>query len=271
MRLKSFMSDPEHSKDLRNEYNRVSGTYDRRYEINPLSGVEGALRELITEISARRALEVGCGTGHWLKALHPHVGWMVGLDPSSGMLGRAPAITGLIDLVCGSADSLPFAANSFDLIFVVNALHHFADKQGFIKRAPHLLRPGGALAIIGLDVVSGIGHWVIYDYFPAALEYDQSRFPQWQQIESWMDSAGLSVSPPRTVEHVLYEKRGRAILDDHFIQRYGTSQFMGITDAQYEAGIARIKAAIAEAEARGNEAVFRSDFQLKIAVGRNFK
>jgi ubiquinone/menaquinone biosynthesis C-methylase UbiE len=262
------MADPQRPEQVQNDYNSISGTYDRRYEINPLNGVAGALRDLIAEIRARRVLEVGCGTGHWLKTLGPQVDWIIGLDSSSGMLRRALDLPGPIELVCGSADSLPFAGSSFDLIFVVNALHHFNDKQGFIERARDLLRPGGALGIIGLDVPSAIGHWVIYDYFPSAIEYDQSRFPLWEQVKSWMRAAGLAVWPLCTVEHISYEKRGRAILDDHFIQRYGTSQFMGLTDAQYQAGIDRIKAVIAGAEARGEEAVFSTKMHLKMVVGR---
>jgi len=43
---------------------------------------------------------------------------------------------------------------------------------------------------------------------------------------------------------------------------------MGLTDAQYQAGIDRIKSAIAETEARGEEAVFKSELQLKMAVGK---
>jgi hypothetical protein len=42
---------------------------------------------------------------------------------------------------------------------------------------------------------------------------------------------------------------------------------MGITDAQYKAGIDRIRLAIAKAEARGEEAVFNTDMQLKMVVG----
>jgi SAM-dependent methyltransferase len=41
------------------------------------------------------------------------------------MLRQALDPTGIIGVVCGSADSPPFAAHSFDFIFVVNALHHF--------------------------------------------------------------------------------------------------------------------------------------------------
>lgn len=261
------MSDSEHPNDVRNDYNSISDKYARRYEINSLKGVEQTLRGLIAETGARQVLEIGCGTGYWLKTLLPHVDKIIGLDNSIGMLRRASDLKGSIELVCGSADYLPFTANSFDLIFVVNALHHFNDKQGFIDQSRCLLRSCGALATIGLDVLSAIGHWVIYDYFPETIEYDQSRFPQWEQIQSWMQSAGLVVQPMRTVEYIHIEKCGRAILDDHFIQRYGTSQFMGLTDAQYQAGIERIKSAIDRAETLSEEAVFRADLSLNMVVG----
>ena len=42
---------------------------------------------------------------------------------------------------------------------------------------------------------------------------------------------------------------------------------MGLTDAQYQAGIDRIRLAIAEAEARGEEAVFSTDLPLRMVVG----
>jgi ubiquinone/menaquinone biosynthesis C-methylase UbiE len=262
------MSDSKSSDSVRRRYNSISDTYNQRYEINPLNGVAEALRGLVRSINARQVLEVGCGTGHWIKALSPHVKRIVGLDASSGMLRRALPVPGGIDLVCGSADSLPLAGKAFDLIFVVNAIHHFEDKQGFIDQSSRLLNSDGALALVGLDLSSAIGHTVIYDYFPGALEIDQARFPSWAEIEVWMGQAGLNVQPLRTVEHVRYEKRGAAILDDHFIQRHGTSQFMHMTDRQYQVGINRIKSAIAAAEARNEAAVFKTEFQLKMMVGR---
>jgi SAM-dependent methyltransferase len=255
------------NRDL-NDYNPIAGTYNRRYAINPLRGVAEALRDLIAKAEARRVLEVGCGTGYWLESVSPYIDRAFGLDPSVEMLRHALNRKGRISLMCGSAEFLPFAEHTFDLIYVVNALHHFGDKPGFIAQAHNLLKPRGTLAIIGLDVPSAIGHWVIYDYFPGALEYDQSRIPLWEQVESWIRQAGFAAQQPRTIEHISYQKRGRTILDDHFIQRHGTSQFMGLTDSQYQAGIDRIRATLAKAEARGEEAVFRSEIQLKMAVGR---
>jgi ubiquinone/menaquinone biosynthesis C-methylase UbiE len=262
------MSNLKNPRDIRNFYNSISGTYERRYELNPLNGTAKALCHLVAEIGARRVLEIGCGTGHWLKTLAPYVERIVGLDSSSGMLLQARSSTSSIELVCGSANFLPFAENSFEVVFVVNALHHFDEKRQFVQKVRNLLKADGALALIGMDVTSALGNWIIYDYFPGALEYDQSRFPPWEQVRSWMQAAGYTVLPLRTVELLKYEKRGRAILDDHFIQRHGSSQFMGLTDAQYQTGIDRIKSVIAEAEARGEEAVFKSELQLKMAVGR---
>lgn len=111
-------------QDIRKNYDSYSSTYDRRYEVNPLNGIAEGLHNLIAEIGARRVLEVGCRTGHWLKMLAPQVERIIGLDSSSGMLSQARNSASSIELVCGSADCPPFGGNSFDFIFVVNALHH---------------------------------------------------------------------------------------------------------------------------------------------------
>jgi SAM-dependent methyltransferase len=261
------MPDSLRSESLQSSYNSISGTYDRRYAINPLKGVADALRDLVRALSARWVLEVGCGTGYWLKTLLPNVQRIIGLDASVGMLRKAFPLPASMDLVCGSANSLPFAGKPFDLIFVVNAVHHFEDKRGFINQARQLLNAGGILGIVAMDISSAMGHSVIYDYFPGALEFDQSRFPSWEEMKAWMSQAGLDVQPLRTVERVCYEKHGAAILEDHFIQRHGNSQFMRMTDTQYQSGIDRIKSVIAAAKKRGETAVFKTEFQLQMIVG----
>ncbi len=259
------MSDPNH---ITSSYNRVSGGYNGRYEQNPLAGVAATLRALVAQIGARRALEVGCGTGHWLETLAPDLDLIVGLDPSIGMLTQAQTRPGMIALVNGRDDALPFADHSFDFIYVVNALHHFNDKPGFPAAVKRLLRPGGALALIGHDVPSALGHWTIYEYFPETIDLDRARYPLWSDVQAWMTAAGYSIEPLRAAERIYKEHRGRAVLSDHFMQRGGTSQLFLLTDEQYQAGIDRITRVIEAAEARGEEAVFRTDIQLYVAVGR---
>ena len=85
-------------------------------------------------------LEVGCGTGRWVEPLRRAGGLVVGVDASMGMLAQA---RGLADLVYARANMLPFRAGSFDVIYTVNAIHHFHDARAFIKDAAMLLKPGG--------------------------------------------------------------------------------------------------------------------------------
>jgi ubiquinone/menaquinone biosynthesis C-methylase UbiE len=50
-------------------YAEIAANYDQRYAEENFTGIELALRDFVGP-SAERVLEVGCGTGHWLRLLH---------------------------------------------------------------------------------------------------------------------------------------------------------------------------------------------------------
>ncbi|MBI4771943.1 MAG: class I SAM-dependent methyltransferase, partial [Chloroflexi bacterium] len=124
-------------------YNTVAPTYDRRYEVNRLEGVAALLRGLAAGAGGGAALEVGCGTGRWLAEVQATASHVVGLDLSPGMLGRARQREAAPSVVCGEAGALPFPSASFDMLYCVNAIHHFARPQGFMAEARRVLRRGG--------------------------------------------------------------------------------------------------------------------------------
>ncbi|MGC8595266.1 MAG: class I SAM-dependent methyltransferase [Candidatus Kryptoniota bacterium] len=70
-------------------------------------------------------LEVGCGTGNYLKKLSHFVN-MVGLDYSMDMLEICVRKTSC-PLVNGRAESLPFKDGSFDIVFAMTAVEFFDD------------------------------------------------------------------------------------------------------------------------------------------------
>ncbi|XYH97664.1 class I SAM-dependent methyltransferase [Sorangium sp. So ce1128] len=78
---------------------------DRRYQGGAYAAVEQVVLEALGSSPGRRTLEVGCGTGHWLKLLHEHGFDVTGLDASPTMLeqARLPAAT----LLHGTAERLP--------------------------------------------------------------------------------------------------------------------------------------------------------------------
>ncbi len=122
-------------------YDELASGYDRRYAASPLSGVGAALESLVKSINAQRLLEAGCGTGHWLSLLQPVRSGVYGLDLSLGMLTEAKRRAKDLRLVRGRATELPFGAQAFDLIFCVNAIHHFGDPRAFIFEARRLIAP----------------------------------------------------------------------------------------------------------------------------------
>jgi SAM-dependent methyltransferase len=252
---------------VRVDYDRVAPTYDRRYAANPLTGIALALQALVRRINARNLLEVGCGTGHWLETLQDDAGTICGLDFSPGMLAQARLRNGRFHLVRGRAWELPFAAQTFDLVFCVNAIHHFEQQEGFIQRASWLLRPGGALALIGMDPHSGRDRYYLYDYFEGTLETDKRRFPPGETIAAWMLSNGFDRLEQSEAERIYEPFSGEAVLQDLFLKKNATSQLTLLSDEGYAAGIERIQAALEHARADGREIAFPVDISLRMVVG----
>ena len=125
-----------------------------------------------------------------------------------------------LDLVRGRAGRLPFSDGTFDLVYCVNAIHHFDDRPGFVAEARRLLRAGGALAVAGMDPRRARAGWYVYDYFPGTYEADLARFPSWGTVADWMIAAGFERLAWRTVETIYDAKVGRAVLRDPFPVSY---------------------------------------------------
>lgn len=75
--------------------------------------------------SQSKILEVGCGKGFLLFDIIKHCPGIdvVGLDISSYAIGKAPNQVSDC-LIVGDAKSLPFEADSFDLVISINTLHN---------------------------------------------------------------------------------------------------------------------------------------------------
>jgi SAM-dependent methyltransferase len=257
------------------DYDRIAPGYNRRFVAGGTQGVAAALRSL-AQMLAREPeeerqtlsiLEVGCGTGHWLAGLEGGHR-LCGLDLSAGMLRQARQRSVSLHLVRGRAGRLPFSPASFDLVYCVNALHHFDDRPGFVAEARRLLRAGGALAVIGLDPRRGRSSWYVYDYFPGTYEADLARFPSWGTVADWMIGCGLGPLAWQTVEEIHDTKQGRAVLRDPFLEKDATSQLTLLDDEAYAAGLKRMESALAAAESAGQTLAFAADLTLDMLVGR---
>ncbi|HXR93575.1 MAG TPA: class I SAM-dependent methyltransferase [Steroidobacteraceae bacterium] len=98
-------------------------------------------------------LDVGCGAGHLSFALAPAFRRVVAVDPSSGMLttvAHAAAARRLLQLEVqqGSAESLPFADSTFEVVASRFSAHHWRFLESGVRQMCRVLRPGGHLLMI---------------------------------------------------------------------------------------------------------------------------
>ena len=255
------------SKDRVN-YDDIASTYDGRYRRGVGEGehtIPFALRQLLTPGVPNRILEVGCGTGFWLSSFGDR-DKVYGIDVSQAMLSKAKARHA--DLIRGTAEQLPFPHASFDLVYCVNAFHHFPEKEPFIREAERTLRPNGTLAIIGMDPHGQHDRWYIYDYFEGTYELDLRRFPSVPQITTWMNDAGFVEARHFVVERILDHQDGRAVLAHSVLQKTGTSQLILISNEAYDRGLRKIHADLDVAEARKDTLSFVEDISLVMVSAR---
>ncbi len=101
-------------------------------------------------------LEVGCGTGWDGIQLARRGMQVVETDISVGMLQVANMTAtreGFHERVChigATADTLPFADESFDAVFCAAALHHFDDPACYLREMHRIIKVGG-LVVIGAE------------------------------------------------------------------------------------------------------------------------
>jgi SAM-dependent methyltransferase len=105
---------------------------------------------VLGDVAGRRMLELGCGAAQWTCALLQRGAAAVGLDASPRQLAHArahAARTGVGSrLVQALAERLPFAADSFDVVFCDHGAMTFAAPEAAVPEAARVLRPGGLFA-----------------------------------------------------------------------------------------------------------------------------
>ena len=127
---------------------------------NPLMRVEQQVVEpLLSHIPARRALDVGTGSGRYLSLLQATgAAKVVGLDFSLAMLRRGSGAPGR---VCGDACRLPFSRGSFDLINASLMVGDIADLGAWSREMARVLTLNG--------------HLVYSDFHPSWAQHGWSR------------------------------------------------------------------------------------------------
>jgi ubiquinone/menaquinone biosynthesis C-methylase UbiE len=147
------------------------------------------------------ALEVGCGTGNYIRALVAQISCTgIGLDPSAGMLDHARAQGETVGWLQGQGVRPALRGDSVDLVFSVDVIHHLLDRAAYYAAVSRILRPGGLVCTVTDSEEIIRRREILSGYFPDTVEKEIARYPRIGQLEGWMADAGLGEASVVMVE-----------------------------------------------------------------------
>jgi ubiquinone/menaquinone biosynthesis C-methylase UbiE len=216
------------------DYNSLAQEYARHRQILP--EVLQNLAEAGRLGPESMVLDVGCGTGNYAAALIETIHcscW--GLDPSEQMLTRARERIPSAHVQVGKAEQLDFSAESFDLVFSVDVIHHVNDRPAFFREAYRVLKKGGQICTVtdSEDIIHR--RRPLSNYFPETVEVELQRYPRILDLRTMMVSAGFSDLREVVAERE-YELRD--------VQKYREKAFSSlhlISPEAFERGLQRLE------------------------------
>ncbi len=167
-----------------------------------------ALARLASLQPGERVLDVGSGIGGPARFLAARRGVTVtALDATerfcqvAEILTRGTGLEDRVSVVRGDALSLPFADETFDIVWTQALSQNIFDKRRFISELARVLRPGGRVAMF--ELVTGPGGPLVYPV-PWADTSEQSSIVSADELHGLLEAEGLTVGPVN---------RGQAVLE----------------------------------------------------------
>ncbi len=115
------------------------------------------------DLTGKRVLEVSCGHGggasYLMRTLNPASYTGLDLNPAGIKFCRKRHQLPGLDFVCGNAEDLPFADQSFDAVINIEAGAHYSRFPRFLAEVARVLRPQGHFLYADVRMRDQIAEW----------------------------------------------------------------------------------------------------------------
>ena len=105
--------------------------------------------------AGRTLLDLGCGSGYWLPGYADEAAAVIGVEPDPRLLPLAAGRDSRVRVLPGSAERIPLPAASVDVVHARFAYFFPPGCDAGLAEVMRVLRPGGALVVIGNDLRAG--------------------------------------------------------------------------------------------------------------------
>ncbi|MCX5213761.1 class I SAM-dependent methyltransferase [Kitasatospora sp. NBC_00240] len=187
-------------------------------------------------------LDVGAGTGAFAAAFHDWFGVRVlAVDPAEAMRAMIPRTDG-ITVLDGRADALPVPDGCADAAWLGSVVHHLPDLAAAAAELRRALKPGAPVLI--RNIFPGRADRDLRVRFFPETERLIEGYPTVEQVCAAFATAGFTRTALRAVP-----QESAADLDAFTarIRRDADSKLRGLTDEEFERGMARLRATAAAA------------------------
>jgi len=118
--------------------------------------VRARLEGLVERAGSDRMLDFGCGTGFVLDLAKDLFLELDGIDATRAMLDHVDLSSGNITLHEGVVESVPFEADTFNMVTAYSFLDHLESHTAALAEAFRVLKPGGLLYV---DLIPNRNFW----------------------------------------------------------------------------------------------------------------
>jgi len=184
-------------------------------------------------------VDLGCGTGRFSEPLAEHFGVrVIGLDPSQKMLdlARRKLRSNRVVFQAASAQSLPLAEGSADMVFMSMVFHHLDNAAEVAKECRRILREGGRVCMRNPTREADVPK---RHFFPAIQPLIDTELPTRDGARNAFEGAGFKLAVHEIVRQVVAPNwpsfvHKTSLRADSFLAR--------VSDEDFEAGMTALRA-----------------------------